>query len=74
MRPQIPMYSGGLGVLAGEISRSAADLDLPLVGITLVSRTGYLRQEIDFSGRHIERSSPGASQNGSDDTIPHLNY
>ncbi len=46
LRAEIPTYSGGLGVLAGDTLRSAADLRLPLVGVTLVSRQGYLRQEI----------------------------
>jgi len=39
-------YSGGLGVLAGDVIKSSADLKIPLVGVTLVSRKGYLRQEI----------------------------
>ncbi len=42
----IPTYSGGLGVLAGDMMRSAADLGVPIVGVTLVSRAGYFRQEI----------------------------
>lgn len=51
---EIPTYSGGLGVLAGDTMRSAADLDLSLVGVTLVSRAGYFRQEIT-EGRQIEQ-------------------
>jgi starch phosphorylase len=51
----IPTYAGGLGVLAGDTLRSAADLRLPLVGVTLVSRAGYFRQEIDPEGRQVER-------------------
>ena len=50
---EMPTYSGGLGVLAGDTMRSAADLELPLVGVTLVSRAGYFRQEIDDAGRQI---------------------
>lgn len=50
----MPTYSGGLGVLAGDTMRSGADLELPLVGVTLVSRAGYFRQEIDETGRQIE--------------------
>jgi ABC-2 type transport system permease protein len=46
LRSEIPTYSGGLGVLAGDTMRSAADLDLPMVGVTLVSRAGYFRQDI----------------------------
>jgi starch phosphorylase len=58
LHPEIPTYSGGLGVLAGDTLRSAADIGLPMVGITLVSRFGYLRQEIDIQGRQIEHSDP----------------
>ena len=54
LRNEIPTYSGGLGVLAGDTVRSSADLELPLVAVTLVSRAGYFRQEIDPQGRQIE--------------------
>ena len=50
----IPTYSGGLGVLAGDTIRSAADLDLPMVAVTLICRKGYFRQEIDRGGHQIE--------------------
>ncbi len=50
----IPTYSGGLGVLAGDTIRSAADLQLPMVAVTLLSKKGYFTQEIDASGRQIE--------------------
>src|SRR3954469_11750940 len=50
----VPTYSGGLGVLAGDMMRSAADLGAPLVGVTLASRQGYFRQEI-VAGRQLER-------------------
>ncbi len=46
----IKTYSGGLGVLAGDILRSAADLNLPIVGITLLSREGYFDQKINKQG------------------------
>ena len=54
LRQEIPTYSGGLGVLAGDTLRSSADLELPLVGITLVSRAGYFKQEIDSHGNQVE--------------------
>ena len=54
LRSDIPTYSGGLGVLAGDTMRSAADLDLPMVGVTLASRAGYFRQDI-VAGRQVER-------------------
>lgn len=53
---EIPTYSGGLGVLAGDTLRSAADLRIPLVGVTLASRKGYFRQEIDAAGRQAEHA------------------
>ncbi len=54
LRSEVPTYAGGLGVLAGDTLRAAADLSLPLVGVTLVSRAGYFRQELDAEGRQIE--------------------
>jgi len=54
LRSEIPTYAGGLGILAGDTMRSAADLGLPFVGVTLVSRAGYFRQEIDEQGRQVE--------------------
>jgi len=53
---EIPTYSGGLGILAGDTLRSAADLRIPLIGVTLVSHKGYFRQEIDAAGRQIEHT------------------
>jgi starch phosphorylase len=50
----IPTYAGGLGVLAGDTLRSAADLALPMVGVTLASRAGYFQQRVDSLGRQIE--------------------
>ena len=52
--PQIPTYSGGLGVLAGDTLRSAADLGVPMVGVTLMYRKGYFRQELDAEGAQSE--------------------
>lgn len=51
LRSEIPTYSGGLGVLAGDTMRSAADLALPMIGVTLASRAGYFRQEIVDGGQ-----------------------
>lgn len=56
MNDDIHTYSGGLGVLAGDILRGSADLRLPLVGVTLVSRKGYIRQEIAEDGSQIEHT------------------
>jgi starch phosphorylase len=51
---EVPTYSGGLGVLAGDTVRSSADLKLPLVAVTLVSKKGYFKQELTKDGRQIE--------------------
>ncbi|UCH81336.1 MAG: alpha-glucan family phosphorylase [Nitrospiraceae bacterium] len=54
LRDEIPTFSGGLGVLAGDTVKSAADLNLPFVAVTLISHKGYFRQEIDDSGQQRE--------------------
>jgi starch phosphorylase len=48
-------YSGGLGVLAGDMIKSSADLKIPLVGVTLVSKKGYIKQELR-DGKQIDSS------------------
>ena len=58
LRAEIPSYSGGLGVLAGDTMRTAADLELPMVAVSLVSRRGYFRQAIDAQGRQVEHPDP----------------
>jgi len=50
----VPTYSGGLGVLAGDTLRSMADLDVPVVGISLIYNKGYFKQKIDQNGNQIE--------------------
>src|SRR3990172_3965686 len=57
LRNEIPTYAGGLGVLAGDTMRSATDLELPMVAVSLVSRAGYFRQEIDAQGRQMEHAA-----------------
>ena len=54
LRNEIPTYAGGLGVLAGDTLHSATDLGLPMVAVSLVSRAGYFRQELDAQGRQLE--------------------
>jgi glycogen phosphorylase len=56
--PSIPTYSGGLGVLAGDTLRSAADLGLPLAAVTLLHRKGYFRQHLDAEGVQTEEDQP----------------
>ncbi len=52
--PAMPTYSGGLGVLAGDTIRAAADGDVPLVAVTLLHRHGYFYQRLDATGRQAE--------------------
>ena len=54
INPAMPTYSGGLGVLAGDTLRSAADLGVPLVAFTLLHRKGYFKQHIDAGGTQTE--------------------
>jgi glycogen phosphorylase len=50
----LPIYSGGLGILAGDILKEASDLGLPMVGVGLMYRTGYFHQRIDVTGYQHE--------------------
>jgi starch phosphorylase len=52
--PALPTYSGGLGVLAGDTIKAAADLGIPMVAVTLLYRKGYVRQSISDRGEQIE--------------------
>ncbi len=58
LRPEIHTYSGGLGMLAGDTARSCADLEMPVVFVTLISRAGFLRQEISREGRQVDLPDP----------------
>src|SRR4030095_16190410 len=51
---KIPTYSGGLGVLAGDMLRAAADLEIPMVAVSLIHRKGYFDQRLDAQGNQIE--------------------
>lgn len=57
LEPAMPTYSGGLGVLAGDTIRSAADLKVPMVAVTLLHRKGYFRQRLGPDGE--QREEPG---------------
>ena len=50
----MPTYAGGLGVLAGDTIRSAADLDVPMVAVSLLHRRGHFFQRLDAHGRQSE--------------------
>lgn len=56
--PRMCTYSGGLGVLAGDTLKSAADLKIPLVAVSLLNARGYLRQELDEWGNQRELPDP----------------
>jgi starch phosphorylase len=58
INPSMPTYSGGLGVLAGDTLRSAADLGLPLIAFTLIHRKGYFQQHLDQAGLQTEEIQP----------------
>ena len=63
VHPSLPIYSGGLGVLAGDHAKAASDLGLPLVGISLLYRQGYLRQRLTHDGWQLDVTpvlEPGA--------------
>ncbi len=50
----LPIYSGGLGVLAGDFLKTACDLDVPVVGVGLLYQQGYFRQVLDAHGEQLE--------------------
>ena len=54
LESHIPTYSGGLGVLAGDTLRAAADLEVPMVGVTLLHRQGYFSQRLEADGTQRE--------------------
>ncbi|MGD0662127.1 MAG: alpha-glucan family phosphorylase [Syntrophorhabdales bacterium] len=53
--PCVPTYSGGLGILAGDTIRAAADLSVPMVAVTLLYRKGYFNQVLDANGWQHEQ-------------------
>jgi starch phosphorylase len=61
--PSIPTYGGGLGILAGDMLRSAADLELPMVAISLAYRKGYFRQHLNAEGNQSEEADPWQPEN-----------
>ena len=55
LQSDIPTYSGGLGILAGDTVRTAADMEVPMVAVTLLPRKGYFHQALDAAGSQIEK-------------------
>jgi len=58
LRSEIHTYSGGLGVLAGDTARSCADLQIPVVFVSLASRSGFLCQTLDDRGQQVDHPDP----------------
>lgn len=54
LESDLSTYSGGLGVLAGDTLRAAADMGLPVCGVTMLYRKGYFRQSLDAKGKQSE--------------------
>lgn len=50
----LPIYSGGLGILAGDLLKTASDLGIPMVGVGLLYQQGYFRQILDYDNSQIE--------------------
>ena len=69
LSPAVPTYSGGLGMLAGDTLRSAADTAAPMVAISLVHRRGYFRQKLSDIGQQTEADVPWSP----DTTLPSAN-
>ncbi len=65
----IPTYSGGLGILAGDTVRAAADLSVPMVAVTLLHRKGYFHQRLEADGGQREEPVEWAI----DDSLEELN-
>jgi glycogen phosphorylase len=69
LAPALPTYSGGLGMLAGDTLRSAADTCRPMVAISLVHRRGYFRQKLTDLGQQTETDVPWSPET----TLPSAN-
>ncbi len=62
LNPAMPTYSGGLGILAGDTLRSAADLGIPMVAVSLLHRKGYFRQHLNDHGVQHEETADWCPQ------------
>src|ERR1700678_3950421 len=69
LSPTVPTYSGGLGMLAGDTLRSAADTAAPMVAVSLVHRRGYFRQKLSDIGQQTETDVPWSPET----TLPSAN-
>ncbi len=69
----MPTYSGGLGILAGDTIRAAADLKVPMVAITLLHRQGYFYQRLDRSGWQTEEPAEWVVEDFVQEMPPRVN-
>lgn len=69
----IPTYSGGLGVLAGDTIRSAADLKVPMAAVTLLHRQGYFYQKLDAGGWQSEEPVAWIIEDFLEEQTPRVN-
>ncbi|WP_263366427.1 alpha-glucan family phosphorylase [Edaphobacter bradus] len=69
LSPTLPTYSGGLGMLAGDTLRSAADTGAPMVAVSLAHRRGYFRQILSDLGQQTEADVPWSPES----TLPSAN-
>ena len=58
LRDEMHTFAGGLGVLAGDMARPAADLGMPMVFVSLASKDGYVLQTFDDQGKQISTPNP----------------
>ncbi|HKV24370.1 MAG TPA: alpha-glucan family phosphorylase [Candidatus Acidoferrum sp.] len=72
VKPEFPTYSGGLGVLAGDTLRSAADLGIPIAGVTLLHRKGYFRQRLDAKGQQFEEAEEWSPESKLEEMEPEV--
>jgi len=70
LTPAMPTYSGGLGILAGDTIRSAADLSVPMVGVTLIHRQGYFHQRLEVDGQQKEMPEPWVVEDSLEEIRP----
>ena len=63
LHESLPVYAGGLGILAGDHLKSASDLGVPLVGVGILYAEGYFRQRLDAEGRQREVYEPLQPEN-----------
>jgi starch phosphorylase len=62
LHESFPIYSGGLGILAGDHMKTASDMGLPMVGVGLLYRCGYVTQEVNGEGRQVDAFHPILSE------------